>query len=125
MRLFILHNDGPANPVWDFTPTDISLDDLFDHENIFVHLEKLDYEAACNRMKTVLEKYQNTDMTIYVYTGNYCDAAQAPCGCYGYDGQCEWHGFYRRYDDAPDFLHDFATCMCSDKYKTNCSYHIW
>jgi hypothetical protein len=125
MRLFIFHEEGPEDPAWDFRHTDVSLDDLFETENVVVSLRDLEYTESCKRMRNPIEKYQNTDTNVYILTGNYCDAAQAPCGCYGFDSQCDWHVFHRRYDEPPDFLEEFAGCMCSDKYKTKCSYHNW
>ncbi len=50
---------------------------------------------------------------IIILTNIECDDAHAPCGCYGYDGVCDWH---RGHSDER-----FADCFCSR--ETKCNYH--
>lgn len=49
-----------------------------------------------------------------VYTEYETSMLYGPCGCDGYD-PCDWH---RGYDK-----HDFADCLCSEKYNIKCNYH--
>lgn len=128
MRLIILHNEGPENSYWNYEPTDISLDDLFETENLVIFLKDIERDAAAKseadkRVASLIEKNKDSDITIYILTDISCDAAEAPCGCYGFDSSCAYHdrGGYN-YDEEPANS-PFADCLCSRFHGIQCEYH--
>jgi hypothetical protein len=49
-----------------------------------------------------------------VYTNRVATDAEAPCGCYGPDGVCDYH----RAEEP-----DTAVCGCSETFHLKCTYH--
>lgn len=84
----------------------------FDAYNIFID-ENDDYSSI---MEKVVKDYMENKVSYKIYTNISYSDYQSPCGCCGYDEPCDWH---RGYDNA-----DFATCLCSKKYKIKCDYHF-
>lgn len=50
------------------------------------------------------------------YTGIPTSDSEAPCGCYGRDGTCDYHR---------DGEEEIAACGCSTEYAIKCTYHTW
>ncbi len=50
-----------------------------------------------------------------LYTNQTATDDEAPCGCYGRDGTCDYHR-----DEDPET----APCGCSESFNLTCSYHV-
>jgi len=57
---------------------------------------------------------KNPSVQFVLYTNMPTSDAEAPCGCYGRDGVCEYHRFSEI---------EVANCGCSVEYKVVCDYH--
>jgi hypothetical protein len=55
---------------------------------------------------------KNIRIKYVIYSGIETSDAEAPCGCYGYDGVCESHR-----------THEDLYCGCKPKLGLTCSYH--
>ena len=64
------------------------------------------------KLYSTLTRYPSVQFV--VYTNLPATDAEAPCGCHGYDGVCEYH----RIGDE-----DTAPCGCSTEFTITCEYH--
>jgi hypothetical protein len=80
---------------------------------LWVGVNAEDFSAhTFNILYKTLARYPS--VTFVCYTGIHTSDSEAPCGCYGRDGTCEYH----REKES-----ETAVCGCSVDYKIVCEYH--
>ena len=82
-----------------------------------VDMTRADIKTFANVYDTIM-KPEYAAVRFTIYTGlAWVDDSNAPCGCTGYDGVCEYHR------GNPDNF-AVAPCGCSEKYNITCEYHV-
>lgn len=87
------------------------------HHTLRIVARDLNDTEACELLEHARLAVEQ-EYTVCIFTGYGGTCAEAPCGCFGYDGGCQYHEYGGRY--CEDIT---AACLCSKKYGTICDYH--